>query len=132
VGDVWNLDDAAPAGPTLASHLLSRLGCHSRTDYVALPLTLLENWLELNANVQTYVRYISAALPRQACLSGRFSDAFAVVAVAFCSWNLAVYMGVSVSTIFVDETPVKGVPKELIAKACPCEWNSQRLLYMRN
>jgi hypothetical protein len=69
VGDVWNLDDAAPAGPTLASHLLSRLG------YVALPLTLLENWLELNANVQTYVRYISAALPRQACLSERFSDA---------------------------------------------------------
>ena len=43
--------------------------------YVALPLTLLENWLELNANVQTYVRYISAPLPRQACLSGRFSDA---------------------------------------------------------
>lgn len=98
VGDMWKLDDAAPAGPSPATHPLSRLGYRSRTDYVALPLTLLENWLELKANVQTYegtflLHYLDKLVYRDV-----FPTLLAVVAVAFCSWILAVYMGVLVCT----------------------------------
>ena len=62
------------------------------------PLTLLENWLELKANIQTYEGTFLLHYLDKLVYPDVSPTLLAVVAVAFCSWNLAVYMGVLVST----------------------------------
>ncbi len=60
------------------------------------PLTLLENWLELKANIQTCEGTFLLHYLDKLVYPDVSPTLLAVVAVAFCSWNLVLYMGVLV------------------------------------
>ncbi len=61
------------------------------------PLTMLENRLELKANVQTHQDSYLLHYLDKLIYPDVPGTVLTFVAVAFCAWNLALYMGVLVS-----------------------------------
>ena len=99
VGDVLNLDDAAPVPVLRRLHT----SCLVWAIVVELttwpcPVTVLENWLQRKANIQTYEGTFLLHYLDKLVYPDVSPTLLGIVAVTFCSWNLAVSMGVLVST----------------------------------